>query len=637
MQLRKAIVALALVLVLAIAGASAAASARLLSSSSTAVPPNLPDKEAYRTEQALAKAPHPARNLYKLYPALKGVSRESIQRIAGSTKGWKLGTTVRFWISNLQLNVYKQHPATIRYISNSAYWFVENGREYSQSELRSTAEQFDHIATKDRATFGREWSPGVDNDPRIVVLIASTPGAGGYYSSADEYPKSINPFSNEHEMIYIDSQPGDPYFDATLAHEFQHMIHWHQHSNQDVWMNEGMSEYAMELNGYPVDPEAAFTQNPDVQLNTWSKTPDGAVAHYGEAYRFMSYLSNRFGPHFMSRVIKAQGTGLNAIDRAIRETKPGLSLAQVYDDWLVSNYLMRSGHDRFSNQANLSRVEPSSLPLGRKVQGSVNQWGADYYSLDSLKPFTVILKADPKVRLASNNPRNGKFEWYSNRGDLLDSTLTRDIDLSHTSKATLHVNMWYDIEKDFDYAYVEVSTNGGKTWKTLRGEHSTATNPNGNNLGNGYTGQSKGWIDERFDLNPYVGKKIELRFEYITDDGYNAQGLSIDGVSIPEIGWKDDSESVDGWVSKGWVRTGDWVPARYQLLIVDSNGHGSYRMVPIGADGRAVSTFGKSHGRPPVIIVTGTSSTTTRPSNYQIEVRPVQPGLLGITGARAAP
>ena len=41
-----------------------------------------------------------------------------------------------------------------------------------------------------------------------------------------------------------------------------------------------------------------------------------------------------------------------------------------------------------------------------------------------------------------------------------------EFDLTRLQKATLQFSTWYNIEKDYDYAYVEVSTDSGKTWDT---------------------------------------------------------------------------------------------------------------------------------------------------------------------------
>src|SRR5207248_10507791 len=112
---------------------------------------------------------------------------------------------------------------------------------------------------------------------------------------------------------------------------------------------------------------------------------------------------------------------------------------------------------------------------------------------------------------------------WGNRGDDMNGNMTRDVDLSGVSRATLEVSLWWDVEDGFDYGYVEVSDDGGLTWNTLPGQYTTNDDPNGQNLGNGTTGKSGGgdtpqWVRDRFDLTPWAGKPIQLRFEYVTDD-----------------------------------------------------------------------------------------------------------------------
>src|SRR3990172_10116259 len=128
--------------------------------------------------------------------------------------------------------------------------------------------------------------------------------------------------------------------------------------------------------------------------------------------------------------------------------------------------------------------------------------------------------------------------------------------------------MWHDVEAVFDYGFVEVSADGGRTWKTLPGRTTTTRNPNGGNYGDGFTGRSGGgsqatWVQEEMDLTPYAGREVLLRFEYVTDDAYNAQGFGLDGVTIPELGFRDDAAADDGWTAEGFVR-------------IDNRGAGGY-------------------------------------------------------------
>ena len=108
------------------------------------------------------------------------------------------------------------------------------------------------------------------------MLLAEQMGrtVAGYYSSADEYSRLANPYSNEREMFYVvldgSMVPGSDWYEGVLAHEFQHMIHWADDRNEETWVNEGCSELSAYLNGYdPGGFDGAFLTDPDVQLTTW--------------------------------------------------------------------------------------------------------------------------------------------------------------------------------------------------------------------------------------------------------------------------------------------------------------------------------------------------------------------------------
>jgi len=192
------------------------------------------------------------------------------------------------------------------------------------------------------------------------------------------------------------------------------------------------------------------------------------------------------------------------------------------------------------------------------------------------------------VRAVPNRPYSGRYQWWSNYGDESDMTLTRSFDLSGLESVTLEAWLWFDIEEGWDYAYVEVSTDGGQSWHILPGEHTTDYNPNGNALGLGYTGRSGGgqepfWVQERMDLSPYTGQEILLRFEYVTDDAVNHPGLCVDDIAIPELGYLDDVEEDAGWESDGFVRTDNRLEQRFLVQIIELTDSPQVRRMPLDA------------------------------------------------------
>ncbi|MDH3890674.1 MAG: M14 family zinc carboxypeptidase [candidate division Zixibacteria bacterium] len=89
--------------------------------------------------------------------------------------------------------------------------------------------------------------------------------------------------------------------------------------------------------------------------------------------------------------------------------------------------------------------------------------------------------------------------------------------------------LWYDIEEDWDYAYVEVSTDGA-VFNPIAGSITTNYDPYGNNRGNGITGSSGGWIEASFNLAAYLGQLIYIRVSYHTDASVAGEGIYVDDI-----------------------------------------------------------------------------------------------------------
>ncbi len=245
-------------------------------------------------------------------------------------------------MSDLPNKRYYTVTATIRDVTAHAYWYTQDGRQFDQAALQRAASTFEsQIYPTDHRLFGSEWSPGVDNDPRITVLFASIPGAGGYFSSADEYTRAINPYSNQREIIYINIDGGWTGVESTLAHEFQHMIHWYTAPNHDVWINEGSSVLASDVNGYDIaGVDQDFMRTPDTQLNAWQPNANASRANYGAAFLFLDYLRTHYGGDKVTRaVVAAPGQGTEVIDNALKSLGSADTFAGVFQKWVLANLL----------------------------------------------------------------------------------------------------------------------------------------------------------------------------------------------------------------------------------------------------------------------------------------------------------
>ncbi|HEX2698144.1 MAG TPA: hypothetical protein VHM28_10585, partial [Anaerolineales bacterium] len=150
----------------------------------------------------------------------------------------------------------------------------------------------------------------------------------------------------------------------------------------------------------------------------------------------------------------------------------------------------------------------------------------------------------------------------------------------------------------------------------------------GNSYGCGYNAKSGGgdnakWINEKVDLSAYAGKKVQLRFEYVTDAAVNGEGLLLDDLSITAANYSSDFEADEGgWQADGFVRVENALPQTFRLaLIVKGSDKTTVQNVEVSADQTASVPLSLKPGESAVLVVTGTQRFTRLAAAYTIEVK----------------
>jgi len=526
--------------------------------------------------------------------------------------------------------------ATLRLITPRAYFYFQDGRDVSQEDLQEAGRDFEETVYPLVARyFGQEWSPGVDSDGHITLLHADLPGLGAYFSDADEHPRAASPASNEREMIYLNSggaKPGSDDYNGLVAHELQHLVHWKADPTEEVWVNEGLSELARELaSGGPGSRPIAVAQ-PDTQLNAWEPLGAGNAPHYAASYLFVRYLLEQYGGwEAARRLLEEPADGIEGIDAYLAPF--GVTFEDVFADWLVANYLDDPNGGPYSYADAEVEVSPAiTLADYGESEDSVHQFAADYVEVELSEGDAVFsFDGGEAVKAIPNEPHSGRGQWWSGRGDAIDSTLTGEFDLTGLESATLTFWTWYDIEEQWDYAYVMASSDGGSTWQILRGRHTSDENPLGLAYGPAYTGKSGGdspaWVEESIDLSPFAGQKILLRFEYITDEGISLDGWAIDDIAIPELAFFDDGEENRAWQAQGFQRLTAPLPQRFIVQVIEMGETTNVRTLPLDEANRGevrLSGFGTTLDKA-VIVVAAASDGTTQAAPYRYSLRPAQP------------
>ena len=158
----------------------------------------------------------------------------------------------------------------------------------------------------------------------------------------------------------------------------------------------------------------------------------------------------------------------------------------------------------------------------------------------------------PTKVLTLAEPHSGANMWWSgNDQDWADNRLTRDRRRARPA-ADVRFSMWNDyvIEEDWDFGFVEVSTDGGSTWTEQKvydaaGEEVTTpdgyADPNGRmaDFGNkkyGLTGHTDGMGQQHIELTPFAGQTIQVRLRYATDEAFAERGWFADDFAVTNGG-----------------------------------------------------------------------------------------------------
>ncbi|PWU58552.1 protease [Micromonospora globispora] len=200
---------------------------------------------------------------------------------------------------------------------------------------------------------------------------------------------------------------------------------------------------------------------------------------------------------------------------------------------------------------------------------------------DGPKAQAVVVKLPAQTQTTNyNTPFGGSYEWWGGAADSVNNTLTRTIDLTGATTASITSKLMYEIEENYDYLYAEVSTDGGATWKPLKNNlHDTVTD---GSVQNGIDGSSNGaWVDSTYDLSAYAGQTVKFRYRYATDGGLHYAGPFLDNIQLTKNGtvaWTDDAETLSAdWAVKGFTRiTGSVTDTYPRFYIAENRTHFGY-------------------------------------------------------------
>ena len=364
--------------------------------------------------------------------------------ILGNTILDDVGQEVDFWTHDFYSDTEERIYATCKAVGQHCYIYVDNVESMEQSVIDNIKTEYDsNIYPTDRVNFGSEWKPGIDGDDKVTILIYNIKDdnyygktswyIAGYFNPVDE---TQGGHSNEREMLYMDCNPAVPgsnKFYGTIAHEFQHLIHWNQDRNEETWVNEGCSEYAEFICGYGGRSPNHFFSNPDNNLVEWN----GELSDYEQCFLLILYLYEQYGgASTITQLVREQADGIQGIENTINSKGYSITFGEIFSNWIVANYLddisINNGIYGYHN------MDLSSITIQYDNQhdlyptsssGSVSQWAADYIEFTNGSDVTFTYNGPSSSWLIETGTSRKNVEYLTgfkritNFGDLYDKVI----------------------------------------------------------------------------------------------------------------------------------------------------------------------------------------------------------------------
>ena len=433
------------------------------------------------------------------------------------------------------------------------------------------------------------------NDPSYPFFVA-----GFFWQTLENYM--------DRNIVTIDTNSWESRlestFYATTIHELQHLIQADNDGSEESWLNEGMSTFSEYLGGYGHGEGSInfYLDHPENSLVNWdehgvTKTGPETIADYGQVYLFTLYMYDKFGKEFIRELaVDGSSQGMASVDQHLQSV--GTSFTTVYQNFMTALVL---DDDKVSSDYKFDSIDLREMPInaagdlrGKTVdfekaltfeKEGVPAWGGDFKEFEfgtDVRSFEFDgVDFLPLQWSTVANPLDSTEQvLHANNGDEADQALIFGATVP-SENPTLTFDHYYDIEEQWDYGVVQVSTDNGETWTSLANEN-TRTDvveegyPTIKETVPGFTGHKLDWSTESFDLSAYAGQDVLVSFRNLTDWGYNDTGWFIKNINLGEF--SADGTSTEPFQSLGQVK-GEYVD--FTVTMIQTRPDGEQNVISV--------------------------------------------------------
>jgi hypothetical protein len=400
-------------------------------------------------------------------------------------QAYVLGDPKDWWVINTVTDSQSVLSSTCLAVGKNCYIFVSDdswtNEEVTQDQINELVDAFDNstpnfpnegIYDVDVKTYGEP--PDFDGDSKIIIFLydiqddfATTRTATlGYFFSVDQYndgdPAIGSRRSNEAEIFYVDTYPqldedifGIDQAKITLAHEFQHMIHYAHDVGEMTFINEGLSLVAEHVCGYGLRSNSRYTQNTNRNLLSWDH--DDTLPDYSRAAFWTLYIYEQYPIGILKDFVNNHHSTWLDIKSTLSNYTPVRGFFTFFEDWLIANYVNGNSADaKYMYQYSpLSKPAPFATyignPNGEQVDVALVAFGAHYIKFNGGSDLTITFTGDKGIKI-----------YALKIGSLEVEEVTRDVPYSPIDFGTTYPEVTFlvynQIQSKKKYSYVATGT-----------------------------------------------------------------------------------------------------------------------------------------------------------------------------------